>query len=78
MQKTPEWFTKYADWYAPSDRCSYCWWGRGALAHWILGVPVGYLAYHFPWLWVPWFVGVGVMAILQTDRYEDTEETAQE
>ena len=68
--KIPEWFTQYADWYAPTDRCSYCWWGRGALSHWVLGVPVGYIAYSLPILLIPWGVALGVIVYLQsTDRY---------
>lgn len=75
--KTPDWFTKYADWYAPSDRCSYCWWGRGALSHWILGVPVGYIASHFDqgWLMSLWVAGIGVLAVLQQDRYGKDSKT---
>lgn len=80
MDKIPDWFTEYADWYAPSDRCSYCWWARGALSHWILGVLFGVVMVEFwPLLSIVWCgAAITLMYLQLTDRYEDHQVKAEE
>lgn len=70
----PNWCVRIADWFVPKNRCVYCWWVRGGLAHalvWDLLVG-NLLATLYPS--AAWFLrGVVLAALILLYRYDRFE-----